>query len=327
MKRTITTSLSLLTAIALLCLSTAADAAEMKIVDEGKLVDENADLSEYPKEHPEGVKITHWKAIDGALVYVGSPTPWHYRSLWSVKAANGDCECKVTLSLAQPTFGGGPRLVIKDWGFFDFWQKLPQHKGVINLHHGRMVSKGFKPGMYDGYPEQFNNGQDVTLRIKRAGDVVSFYVADKKITERKIPAEEPLTFGFGQRFAKPKVKSFSITAEKFSESVETNYKVLFPSQPLFTGSMKPSHEYGKAYSYRIPALVVSKSGTVLAFAEARRRQRQDMGARTSRTRPGQGRLGQPLPGRAQVRPDHHLDVLEPCRQLALAPRVHHAQRR
>ena len=98
MKRTITTSLSLLTVIALLGMSTSANAEELKIVDEGKLVKENIDLQKS--------NIQWWKTADGYFVYRGSDAT-RGTGLYARQAAVGDCECKYTFSFVGALGRGG----------------------------------------------------------------------------------------------------------------------------------------------------------------------------------------------------------------------------
>jgi sialidase-1 len=86
-----------------------------------------------------------------------------------------------------------------------------------------------------------------------------------------------------------KIASIRLTAEELSDKLTTNFKSAAPIEVIFDGSGKPqetvsrrsgdkyhvpriegrNYAPGNAAVYRIPALVVTKQGTILAFAEAR----------------------------------------------------------
>ncbi len=256
MKRTITTS-SLLTAIVLLGMSTIANAEDMKIVTAGKLVSENVGWQGKPRIGSDADKF----------VYGGRGV-----ILWAKKAALGDCELNAALSF--DSFSHNHRdaaVAVQDCGYL----RINSGRGQLEIDHSRMPY-GFKPEILGPVSKFFQGGRLFTLRIKRAGDVVSFYLDGKKLAERELSSKEPMQFGFYAGLGTMRFKSVTITADKFADPVKKEYKVLFPSYPLFTGT-KPSHEYGKAASYRIPALAVTTKGTILAFAEARRLSRRDVG--------------------------------------------------
>jgi len=106
---------------------------------------------------------------------------------------------------------------------------------------------------------------------------ISFYYDDKQINEQPIDPDVNLYMSFhgsayygGRLEAFPKIKSMKLTAERFSGKLTTGFKTAAPIEFIFKGSGKPSQEPGMALRYRIPALLVTKKGTVLAFAEARR---------------------------------------------------------
>lgn|GEM_PF-2542119 len=78
---------------------------------------------------------------------------------------------------------------------------------------------------------------------------------------------------FDALFATCKIKSVKLTADKLSDNLRTIFKSAAPIEKIFVGEGSNTFKkpvYGRAASYRIPALVVTKKGTLLAFAEARR---------------------------------------------------------
>ena len=113
---------------------------------------------------------------------------------------------------------------------------------------------------------------------KRVGDKFSIYYDEKKMNEQPIDPDAPLHLWFDALFTNIKIKSIRLTAEKLSDNLKTVFKSAAPIQEIYKGSgVHPKPEYGKACRYRIPALAVSKKGTILAFAEARRVGGADIG--------------------------------------------------
>lgn len=191
-----------------------------------------------------------------------------YSWVISHQSVVGDCDYRVTL-----TYGAiktGPYIQIPNWGYFD----LQGNKGV-RVQSDKMP-EGFEDGSY-ACPRNIADGMPVTLSIKRVGDIASFYVDEHKVAERPIPSAEPIQFAFVPHISNPRVRSISLSAGKFVEPVEKTYETKYPAGTIYKSSNKPSQEPGMAFGYRIPALVVSKEKTVLAFCEARRITGSDTG--------------------------------------------------
>jgi sialidase-1 len=117
-----------------------------------------------------------------------------------------------------------------------------------------------------------------SMAVKRAGDKFSIYYDDKKLHEQPVDPDVHLHLWFDAMGNTCKIKSIKLTADKLSDKLKAEFKSAAPIEEIFVGSgVRPKPEYGKACRYRIPALAVSKKGTILAFAEARRVGGADVG--------------------------------------------------
>lgn len=284
MKATITTSLSLLTAIALLGLSTLANAEEMYLVRDGKPIDKNLFYWEMDaKANPfwTGFTLRKGKTVDGQFVLDRGKK--NVTQFFAAKSALGDCEFSVTFSCNPAHHGNraggrGPYIMLYDRGPFGFKDKA--RNLTVNGHKMPLPLKAFNGPS----PINLGDGKLHTMSAKRVGEVLSFHLDGKKITEQTIAADANLFFYMNPMESWPNLASIKLTAEKFSDKRTTNFKSLAPIKVIFDGTGKPQETVsragakriegrgyapGKAAVYRIPSLVVTKKGTILAFAEAR----------------------------------------------------------
>ena len=115
------------------------------------------------------------------------------------------------------------------------------------------------------------------MAVKRVGDKLSCYYDDRKLNEQPIDPDVNLHLWFDALQTTIRIKSIKLTAEKLSDNLKTVFKSAAPIEEIYRGSPSEKPVYGKAVRYRIPALAVSKKGTILAFAEARRISGADIG--------------------------------------------------
>ncbi len=276
MKRTITTSRSLLTAITLIGLSTSARAEELHVIRDGKLIKEGLDWTNFGPE-----KETFWKTwvhcggetVDGLFVaprQIGNRQ--NHARFMTAKSALGDCEFKVVFACPD---GGGttkPIVNIQDRGRLLFgrdgkviWMSLRKQSLPLKGCH---MPTGNNP--YDGNLH--------SIAVKRVGDKISFYYDDKQINEQPIDPDTNLRIWFDGLQITTKIKTMKLTAESLSDKLTTGFNSAAPIQVIYKGSGgREKPVYGKACRYRIPALAASKKGTIMAFAEARRLHGNDLG--------------------------------------------------
>ena len=263
--------LSVLAAIALLGISTASAAEELWVIKDGVL-DKKAltPAATKPNEH---AHLCEGDTVNG--LYVTGPA-YKGRPNWSrfitAKSALGDCEFKVVFSAAQSRRGWrSPNITIMHRGTFCFWKT-----GSPIILSNRKTSLPLK-AFHTNIATPFD-GKLHTMAVKRVGDKISFHYDGKKLNEQPIDPKARLHLWFDSLFASCKIKSIKLTAEKLSDNLKPAYKLVGPMQDIFKGSgTRPKPVYGKACRYRIPALAVSKKGTILAFCEARRTGGADVG--------------------------------------------------
>ncbi len=263
MTRTITTSLLILTAIALLGLSSAYAAEELWVIKDGVL-DKKALTPEATSNN-----YCSGKTVDGLHVSGRD----NLARFATAKSALGDCELNVVFSCAA----GRPKS--------RFPNVVIMHRGILCFSRdGSQVylsaGKQSLPLKTFSAPTEKNpfDGKLHSMAVKRVGDKILFYYDDKKLNEQPIDPDVNLHIWFDALFNTAKIKSIKLTAKKLSDNLETAFKSAAPIEEIFVGSgPKPKPVYGKASRYRIPALAVSKKGTILAFAEARRVSGSDVG--------------------------------------------------
>ena len=212
--------------------------------------------------------------VDG--LYVVTPT---YKGLpnWArfttAKSALGDCELKVVFSCAVGRRQWrNPNITISDRARMYFWKP----GSPVLLANTRMAfpMETFNTEIADG---PFD-GNLHSMAVKRAGDKFSIYYDDKKLHEQPVDPDVHLHLWFDAMGNTCKIKSIKLTADKLSDKLKAEFKSAAPIEEIFVGSgVRSKPEYGKACRYRIPALALSKKGTILAFAEARRVGGADVG--------------------------------------------------
>ena len=288
MRRNITVALFLLAAIASLGLSNPATAEEMHVVRDGKLIKEALDWPDVDFEkHPFWKNWGHCggETVDGLFVVprkVGARRN-HSRFTGS-RSALGDCEFKVVLSCTKENSNKwNPNITIHDRGALRFsddgsriWMET--RKRALPL---KTFGAPCDANVYDGALH--------SMAVRRVGNKISFHYDGKQVNEQEIDPDVNLYMWFDALGSAPKIKSIKLTAEKLSDNLKTAFKSAAPVDLVFDGTGKPqeavsrqaANKYhvpriegrgyapGKAAVYRIPALVVTKKGTILAFAEAR----------------------------------------------------------
>ncbi|MFH1731982.1 MAG: sialidase family protein [Planctomycetota bacterium] len=264
MKKIMTTSLFILVAIALLGLSDATAAEELWVIKDGVLNKEalTPGATEVAKDHVG----CGGQTVDGFHVSTAQAGGRaNYARFTTGKSALGDCEFRVVFSCAAGRPGWRfPSITISNRGSFCFWKT-----GSPVLLSNRKTALPLKPFSAPTDKNPFD-GNLHSMAVKRVGDKLSFYYDDKKLNEQPIDPDANLHLWFDALQTTIKIKSMKLTAEKFSDKLTTDFKRAAPIEVIFEGSGRPSQEPGMALRYRIPALLVTKKGTVLAFAEARR---------------------------------------------------------
>ena len=285
MTKTTTTVRSLVMVVAVLTLSTAASAEqELPLVVDGKVIEKNirhTDMDAKANPFWKGWTQRKGKTIDGKFAL--DRRNKNLKDFPAVKSALGDCAFEITFSCDPAQYGNrgggrGPWIRLADRGGFGFMDK--GRNLTVNGDKCSLPLKAFnRPS-----PINLGDGKLHTMSAKRVGEVLSFYLDGEKITEQKIGADGNLIFFLGALESYPNLASVKVTAAKFSDKLTTNFESLAPIQVIFDGTGKPqetisggvakriegrNYAPGKASVYRIPALVVTNSGTVLAFAEAR----------------------------------------------------------
>jgi len=263
-------------AVVFVGLSTANAAEELWVIKDGVL---NKAVLQWPSA--ENLKHPFWNSwincagqtVDGLFVVpriVGGKK--NHSRFVANKSALGDCEFKVVFSYqgsnAPVKF---PNIALGVRGCLRF---SADGKSVwMSLGKTVMPLKGFTAPC----PSSVYDGKLHTVVVKRVGDKLSFHCDGKQLNEQTIDPNANLHIWFDSLVADTKIKSIRLTAEKFSDRLEPGYKSAAPVEDLLVGTGGPSREYGKACAYRIPALAISKKGTILAFAEARRLNGGDIG--------------------------------------------------
>ena len=211
------------------------------------------------------------KTVDGFHV-TGRETLSRLRT---AKSAVGDFEFKAVFSA---TAGGSkwrfPNITISDRGQICFWKTGSPM--ILNSSRAAMPLEGFSVPL----DKSAFDGNLHAMAVTRRGGKISFYYDDKQVNEQSIDPDVRLHVWFDALFTPCKIKSIKLTAEKFSDNLKTDFKSAAPIQEILVGEGSGKFKkavYGRAASYRIPALAVSKKGTILAFAEARRLDKNDIG--------------------------------------------------
>ncbi len=273
MRRAVLVS-SLLSAIATLGLSTATGAEELWVIKDG-VINKEA-LTPAATKSTDTAYLCEGETVNG--LYVTGPN-FKGRPNWSrfntAKSAVGDCELKVVFaaSSGRPKWRF-PAIQIHDRGSFCFWKTGSPI--ILSTSRMSLPLKAFDTAIS---PNPFD-GNLHSMAVKRVGDKISVYYEDKKLNEQPIDPDVRLYLWFDALFCTCKIKSIKLTAEKFSDNLTSDYKSAAPIQEILVGEGSSTFKkpvLGRAASYRIPALAVSKKGTILAFAEARRITKNDVG--------------------------------------------------
>ena len=289
MKRTIVISSLMLIATVLPTITRVADAEEIYLLREGNPIEQNMQQTDIdPVKNPfwEGWKERKGQTVNG--VFVLDKGPKNRIQFAPIKSALGDCEFTIVFRTNLVDYknrggGRGPFIFIKDRGRIGGWSKGSEF--IVWNDKMTLPLTPFKgPASVD-----INDGKLHTMSVKRVGDVLTFTVDGKKINEQKIDPEVNLIFEAHPLESRPDFAMIKMTAEKFSPKLETQYKSAAPITTLFDGAGDPQETVtrqsdnnysatwikGRNYApnksavYRIPALVVTRKGTLLAFAEAR----------------------------------------------------------
>ena len=266
--------LSVLAAIALLGISTATAAEELWVIKDGVL-NKDALTPGSTKSTPQ-VFLCAGDTVDGLYV---TGTSYKGRPNWSrfttAKSALGDCEFKVVFSASSGRRKWAyPSINISDRGRLCFWKT-----GSPIIMTSKKTALPLKSFNAPTAKNPFD-GQLHSMAVKRVGDKISFYYDGKKLNEQPIDPDVNLHLWFDALFVTCRIKSVKLTAEKFSDNLKTAFKSAAPIQEILVGEGSGTFKkpvYGRAASYRIPALAVSTKGTILAFAEARRLNKNDIG--------------------------------------------------
>ena len=297
MARTITTSLFTLAAIALLEFSNASAAEELWVIQDGVLNTDGIDyLSPSPNEKerltaerpyiPGHPFWSNWHHCGGTTRNGLFEVPLkiegrhnHARFL-TAKSALGDCEFKVVFSCTQADSKvWRPNVTIDDRGVLKF--SRDGSRVLMNSQRIPLPLKTFEASceanVYDGKLH--------SMAVRRVGDRISFYYDGKQLNEQAIDPDVHLRIWFDALDCTPKIKSIKLTAEELSDQLKTSFKSATPIEVVFKGSRVLAETVskgggakriegrgyapGKACVYRIPALVVTPKGTILAFTEAR----------------------------------------------------------
>ena len=284
MKKVIAASLFVLAAIALLGLSTPANAAEMYLVRDGKPIEKN--MQQQDLDPKKNAFWTGWaqrkgQTVDG--IFVLDKGPKNLVHFAPTKSALGDCEFTMVFRTRRSDYGDrgggrGPFIFLRDRARIGGWAKGSQF--IVWDDRMPLALKPFKgPATVN-----INDGKLHTMSVKRVGDVLTFTVDGQKINEQKIGPDVNLIFQAYPQESRPDFAMIKMTAEKFSDKLETEFKSAAPLKAIFDGTGKPFesvsrsgatlnkggvYKPGKAPVYRIPALVVTTKGTILAFCEAR----------------------------------------------------------
>jgi len=245
---------------------------ELWIIKDGVL-DKKALLPGATKSTDE-VYLCEGETVNG--LYVTGPE-FKGRPNWSrfntAKSAVGDFEFKVVFSAAAAADWRVPAIQISDRGSLCFWKAGSPM--ILRVAKVPLPLEGFSVPL----DKSAFDGNLHAIAVTRRGDRISFYYDDKQVNEQPIDPDARLHLWFDALFTPCKIKSIKLTAEKLSDNLKTDFKSAAPIQEIMVGEGSGKFKkavYGRAASYRIPALAVSKKGTILAFAEARRLDKNDV---------------------------------------------------
>lgn len=260
--------------IALLSQFPAATAEELYVVKDGKLIKEGLDWP--PANSLFWKDWVHCAGTTKNGLYivpkkVGKRN--NHARFRTSKSALGDCEFTVVFSCTRADSAGNfPNITIADRGVLKFARDGSQV--WLSLRRTALPLKTFAAPC----PANVYDGKLHSVTVKRIGGKISFYYDGKKVNEQPIDPEINLYIWFDALNSAPKIKTIKLTAERLSDRLTTNFKSAAPILEIYKGTgVRAKPEYGKACRYRIPALAVSKKGTILAFAEARRINGADVG--------------------------------------------------
>ena len=273
------------TLLAVLCLAAApASAAKMYLVRDGQKIEKNMVQTDIdPVKNPfwKGWSERKGKTVDG--VFLIDKRPQNLVNFTPLKSALGDCEFTMVFRTKHGDYGDraggrGPFIFLKDRARIGGWAKGSEF--IVWDERMSLALKPFKcPATVD-----INDGKLHTMSVKRVGDVLTFTVDGKTINEQKIDPDVNLIFQAYPLESRPDFAMIKMTAEKFSDKLKTQFKSVAPLTTVFEGTGKPfesvsrsgatlnkgaAYQAGKAPVYRIPSLVVTKKGTILAFCEGR----------------------------------------------------------
>ncbi len=109
-------------------------------------------------------------------------------------------------------------------------------------------------------------GQPFDLEARLRGDTITFLVDGEQVHEQPYDGDALGLVGLRPHRATMSVENFMVETDADVENWEP-----LPHTTVFHGGMADYH------TYRIPALIVSPEGTLLAFAEGRKNNRRDHG--------------------------------------------------
>ena len=214
------------------------------------------------------------ETVDGLYVV---PTRIGGRENWArfttARSAIGDCEFRVVFSCAvnRPEWRM-PNITITDRARLYFWK--PGSPVLLSNKRMSLPLRNFQAKVANG---PFD-GKLHAMSIRRVGGRLSCFYDGKKLNDQPIDADVRLHLWFDALKTQIKIKSIKLTAERLSEDLSTQFRSAAPIDEIYRGSgVQRAPMYGKACRYRIPALTISKAGTLLAFAEARRVNGADIG--------------------------------------------------
>jgi sialidase-1 len=249
-----------------------AAAEELWVIKDG-VINKEA-LTPAATKSTDQVYLCEGETVDG--LYVTDPN-FKGRPNWSrfntAKSAVGDCELKVVFSCAvgRPEWRM-PNITITDRARLYFWK--PGSPILLSNKRMSVPLENFQTEIQNG---PFD-GNIHSMAVKRVGDKISCYYDGKKLHQQPIDPDVRLHLWFDALNTHVKIKSIKLTAEKLSDDLSTDFKRSAPIEDIYVGSgVREKPEYGKACRYRIPALAMSKKGTIMAFCEARRTGGADVG--------------------------------------------------
>ncbi|HYW79425.1 MAG TPA: sialidase family protein [Thermoguttaceae bacterium] len=189
-----------------------------------------------------------WTADNGALVCAGEGT-----FLYAAKQLGpGDFTVEASLSVEQLAKSAAS-LVFND-----------SHLGFEGSG-GTMFTEGNLLGNHNLGQPVVEEDKPFDLVATRRGDVFSIAIDGRPVVTTKVASSESVTVGLRPWRSTMRVSRFTATGN-----------LVDPPQPLPHTDIFVSGE-GDYHTYRIPAIVVTKRGTLLAFCEGRKTGRGDAG--------------------------------------------------